>query len=105
MEGETSAGFVRGAWSMEARSSRRRTWWALLLPVCLLAGCALVPGSRGLMSPQGNRLLHSTQQLCQPIPPGLPRELDKEPLPRYTVEPGDVLLVQPANLDSPLRLP
>jgi protein involved in polysaccharide export with SLBB domain len=23
----------------------------------------------------------------------------------YTVEPGDVLLVQPANLDSPVRLP
>src|SRR5262249_32074486 len=35
----------------------------------------------------------------------LPKELDKRPLPPYTVEPGDVLLVQPADLDSPVRLP
>lgn len=35
----------------------------------------------------------------------LPRELDKQPLPTYTVEPGDVLLVQPLELDSPVRLP
>jgi protein involved in polysaccharide export with SLBB domain len=35
----------------------------------------------------------------------LPKELDKRPLPPYTVEPGDVLLVQPADLDAPIRLP
>jgi protein involved in polysaccharide export with SLBB domain len=35
----------------------------------------------------------------------VPRELEKQPLPAYVVEPGDVLLVQPADLDSPVRLP
>jgi protein involved in polysaccharide export with SLBB domain len=35
----------------------------------------------------------------------IPRELEKQPLPPYTVEPGDVLLVQPLDLDSPARLP
>jgi polysaccharide biosynthesis/export protein len=35
----------------------------------------------------------------------IPRELEKEPLPSYTVEPGDVLIVQPIDLDSPARLP
>jgi protein involved in polysaccharide export with SLBB domain len=40
-----------------------------------------------------------------PNPLALPRELDKRTAPPYLVEPGDVLLVQPANLDSPARLP
>jgi protein involved in polysaccharide export with SLBB domain len=35
----------------------------------------------------------------------LPRELAKEPLPPYVVEPGDVLLIQAVDIDSPLRLP
>jgi protein involved in polysaccharide export with SLBB domain len=35
----------------------------------------------------------------------LPRELSKTVLPAYVVEPGDVLLVTPAELDSPVRLP
>jgi protein involved in polysaccharide export with SLBB domain len=40
-----------------------------------------------------------------PDPLPLPRELDKRVAPAYVVEPGDVLLVQPASLDSPVRLP
>ena len=39
----------------------------------------------------------------EPLP--LPRELNKALLPAYIVEPGDVLLVHPADLDSPIRLP
>jgi protein involved in polysaccharide export with SLBB domain len=35
----------------------------------------------------------------------LPRELDKRVASTYIVEPGDVLLVQPVNLESPVRLP
>ena len=31
--------------------------------------------------------------------------LDKQPQPPYIVEPGDVLLVLPADVDSPIRLP
>src|SRR5260370_13080889 len=40
-----------------------------------------------------------------PDPLPLPRELDKNLLPAYVVEPGDVLLVQPADFESPVRIP
>ncbi len=40
-----------------------------------------------------------------PQPVALPRELDKRFAGAYVVEPGDVLMVQPADLDSPVRLP
>ncbi|HEV3117712.1 MAG TPA: SLBB domain-containing protein [Gemmataceae bacterium] len=51
-------------------------------------------------------MLASAQRIAQQtsnLP--LPRELDKSPLPPYVVEPGDVLLVVAADLDSPVRLP
>lgn len=44
-------------------------------------------------------------RLANPEPHLLPRELDKGVLPAYFIEPGDTLLVQPVNLDSPVRLP
>ncbi|HZU38683.1 MAG TPA: SLBB domain-containing protein [Gemmataceae bacterium] len=71
-----------------------------------LCGCSL--SSNGLvMFPSGQRLLDSTKAVrldsAQPLP--VPRELNKALLPAYIVEPGDVLLVQPADLDSPIRLP
>jgi protein involved in polysaccharide export with SLBB domain len=40
-----------------------------------------------------------------PVPAPVPRELAKELLPTHIVEPGDTLLVQPVELDAPLRLP
>jgi protein involved in polysaccharide export with SLBB domain len=40
-----------------------------------------------------------------PDPVPLPRELDKRVAPPFTVEPGDTLLVQPADIDSPIRFP
>jgi protein involved in polysaccharide export with SLBB domain len=40
-----------------------------------------------------------------PMPPPVPRELDKSVLAAYVVEPGDVLLIQPTKLDSPARIP
>ena len=55
--------------------------------------------------PTGHRLLKSTKELIQPTPIDIPRELNRHPLPPYTIEPGDVLLIQPADLDSPVRLP
>jgi polysaccharide export outer membrane protein len=68
-----------------------------------LAGCATGPGTSLL--PQGHRLLPATKALRQVDPWPLPRELNKQPLPPYTVEPGDTLLLQPADLDSAVRLP
>jgi polysaccharide biosynthesis/export protein len=39
------------------------------------------------------------------VVPVAPRELAKEFLPSYVIEPGDTLLVQTAEFDSPVRLP
>jgi protein involved in polysaccharide export with SLBB domain len=57
----------------------------------LLTGCCCAPGNQ-------NVLLHSTEELLQKTPPALARELSKQLLPPYLVEPGDVLLVQPAEI-------
>jgi protein involved in polysaccharide export with SLBB domain len=81
----------------------RNLRWGLLLASCLAPGCALVPG-RSLATP-GNGLLDCVKDVRQPEPADLPRELDKHILPPYVVEPGDVLLVHPMDLDSPVRLP
>jgi protein involved in polysaccharide export with SLBB domain len=70
----------------------------------LLAGCSFGPGGLTVL-PSGHRLLPEARELRWQMPPAVPRELDKAPLPPYVVEPGDVLLIQPADFDSPLRLP
>src|SRR5262249_32733169 len=79
----------------------------LTLAVLFLVGCSARPGSSLTLFPEGHRLLDSAQALRQaaPDPAPLPRGLNKQVLPAYIVEPGDVLLVQPADLDSPVRLP
>src|SRR5262249_35005448 len=73
----------------------------------LLTGCSMTPGRSLTLFPQGHRLIDSAKQLKQmatePLP--LPHELDKHLLTPYVVEPGDVLLVQPADLESPVRFP
>jgi protein involved in polysaccharide export with SLBB domain len=72
----------------------------------LLAGCSTA-GNRLTFFPQGHQLIDSARMIrsAYPQPLPLPRELDKRVSGPYTVEPGDVLLVQPADLDSPVRLP
>jgi len=77
------------------------------LAACLLTGCSsLVPslsttsGDKQLLLPEAREIRNSV-----PMPPPVPRELTKAVLPAYIVEPGDVLLVTPADLDSPVRLP
>jgi protein involved in polysaccharide export with SLBB domain len=73
----------------------------------LLIGCSAF----GLQSPtatrSGNQLTKTAKALREaaPVPAALPRELNKSLLPTYVVEPGDGLLVLPAEFDSPLRLP
>jgi protein involved in polysaccharide export with SLBB domain len=81
--------------------------WALILPAILLASCSMTPGNRLTLFPEGHRLIDQAKDMRQaaPEPLPLPRELDKRVLPAYVVEPGDVLLVLPADLDSPIRLP
>jgi protein involved in polysaccharide export with SLBB domain len=72
-----------------------------------LAGCSFAPGSRLTLFPEGHRLLDTAKAVRRPAPEtiALPRELSKQVQPPYVVEPGDVLLVQPVDLDTPLRLP
>jgi protein involved in polysaccharide export with SLBB domain len=83
--------------------------------VCVLAAAALA-GLAGCSSPSGGRLslFPEAHKLIEPAkvlrevscpPPDIARELDKVVAGPYTVEPGDVLLAQPATLDSPVRLP
>ncbi len=71
-------------------------------------GCNTGPGSKGFtLFPEGHPLT-PTAKAMRWANVGVretPRELEKQPLPTYIVEPGDVLLVQPADLDSPVRLP
>lgn len=80
---------------------------AATLPI-VLTGCSSGPG-RGLslFPSQGHKLTDDAKEArdVNAHPLYVPRELEKQPLPEYTVEPGDVLTVEPVNLDSPARLP
>ncbi|HEY7427849.1 MAG TPA: polysaccharide biosynthesis/export family protein [Gemmataceae bacterium] len=70
-------------------------------------GCSSSSGNLLGLAPPGNRLIPQAKALRSAYPEALPlpRELDKRVSAPYLVEPGDVLLVQPVNLDSPVRLP
>src|SRR5438067_2141984 len=83
-----------------------RTRWGLALALLLITGCSTA-GNRFTLFPQGHRLIDSAKMVrsSYPDPLPLPRELEKRVSTPFTVEPGDVLLVQPANLESPVRLP
>src|SRR5579884_2649389 len=81
---------------------RKLSW--LVTTAALLCGCT-GPGGRGPFSPPVHPMLDVTQAVRQTTVSALPRELDKRTAPPFVVEPGDVLLVQPADLDSPARLP
>ena len=79
----------------------------LALLACLPAGCSSGPGGPFSGFTPAHPLLDTADAFrkAAPVPAAVPRELDKRPQPPYTVEPGDVLLIQPADIDSPIRLP
>ena len=91
---------MRGAY----RRGRVRRRALLLL---LLAGCSTAPGRSLSLFSQGHRLIEPARELklaaSEPLP--VPRELDKRVAPPYVVEPGDVVLVQSGDFESPIRLP
>src|SRR5437016_5304523 len=70
-------------------------------------GCTSTPGRGFTLFPADYKMIDSAKNLryanAQPLL--IARELEKQPLPPFAVEPGDVLLVQPLDLDSPVRLP
>lgn len=77
----------------------------LLGGLLFLAGCATPSMPWSLFPPQMNRMTDAAKALRATIPPDVPRELAKGVTDPYVVEPGDVLLVQPVDLESPVRLP
>lgn len=87
--------------------ARKLLCLGLLFASCVtLIGCSSLGSllGRGL---SGHHLIPEAKALRSAYaePLSLPRELDKRVAAPYIVEPGDVLLAQPANLDSPVRLP
>src|SRR4051794_32316544 len=95
--------------STSAALGIRSLVFAALAVVIASAGCSSFGGgSKGFsLFPAGHRLT-SDADAFRHVNMGyvqVPRELEKQSLPAYVVEPGDVLLVQPVDLDSPARLP
>jgi len=82
----------------------RLSWWLALI-AAVNAGCQ--SGGRGFSLTPPHPITREARELKDdyPDPLPLPRELDKRVTKPYIVEPGDVLLVQPSRLDSPVRLP
>lgn len=88
------------------RSSRLSLSMVALLVASSLGGCSGPSGGFTLF-PAGDFLMSSTKELRRNVPPNavVPRELDKTVISAYIIQPGDVLLVEPVQLDSPLRFP
>src|SRR5215218_6471316 len=83
-----------------------RPFTALALFALGAIGCSTVTDTLGISTPnypleKGAKAIRDTA----PVPAPIPRELAKELLPTHVVEPGDTLLVQPVELDAPVRLP
>jgi polysaccharide export outer membrane protein len=96
---------------MKGSRVKPNCYWRNLLVLAMaslfLEGCSSVAGKPfGSQSPR-HPMLPSAKSMAQQTSGTLPlaRELDKQVLPAYVVEPGDVLLVLVADLDSPVRLP
>lgn len=67
-------------------------------------GCGNTLGSSFGLTPPQYKLLPDAKAFRNGSLPTAPRELAKTLHPPHIVEPGDVLLVQPVELDSPFRI-
>jgi polysaccharide export outer membrane protein len=81
-----------------------------LLTVCLLLSCCgcNTLASLGLpVATSSNTLLRSAKKISESavVASPIPKELNESVLATYYVEPGDVLYIEPAKFDSPVRLP
>jgi len=84
---------------------RRRAAAACMALLAVASGCTSSSGL--LFRPGPHRLLPSAQRVGQAAraPLQLPREMDKQVLAEYRVEPGDVLLIEPTDAAAAIRLP
>lgn len=91
---------------MPTRTVHVRLLLSLWLLACL-SGCGTGPGGAFALAPDTHVLIDAADTMRrwvhQPAP--VARELSKTVIPVYIVEPGDVLIVETASFDSPLRLP
>ena len=74
----------------------------------LLAGCVGCTSTSGLLlRPGPHKTLQSAERLAKGrcLVLDQPRELEKQVLFEYRVEPGDGLIVEPVDFNSTLRLP
>ena len=91
----------------------RCLWTRSIFKMLLLATLIVAPGCSSLQSlglpftPGRYRLLKTTRQFAQEKThrAELPRELSKGVLANYRVEPGDVIAIEPTDLESTVRLP
>jgi protein involved in polysaccharide export with SLBB domain len=86
---------------------RQQLFAALAVFLCALAGCSTTSLGRITGYSSAHKLSETARALRSQAtePAALPRELDKRPAPPMPVEPGDVVLVLPTDLDSTVRLP
>lgn len=79
---------------------------ALSLGLLVATGCSTIGESLGFSTPT-NPLSKNAKAIrdTAPVPAPVPRELAMSLLPAHVVEAGDTLLVQPVELDAPIRLP
>lgn len=94
---------------IHSRRSPIRVFISLGLLLCgtLLGGCNTLASFGIGTGSSNNRMLKSAQNISQShgYPEALPKELSETVLAQYFLEPGDIVLVEPAKFDSPVRLP
>ncbi|MBP3956178.1 SLBB domain-containing protein [Gemmata sp. G18] len=85
---------------------RARAGVALGLMLIVVTGCSTVGESLGFSTPTNplNKNAKAVRDTA-PVPAPVPRELAMSLLAPHVVEAGDTLLVQPVELDAPVRLP
>src|SRR4051794_32005583 len=85
---------------------RIRLWAALGLMLAVVTGCSTLGESVGF-TPPPKPLSKDAKAVrdAAPVPAPVPRERAVNLPPPHVVDPGDTLLVQPVELDAPVRLP
>ncbi len=87
-------------------SPRRLAALLLVVPSLSSVGCSTIASTLGF-SPPIHKLTAPAEafRVANASPAPLPKELAKSVLPAYIIEPGDTLVVEPTELDTPIRLP
>ena len=90
-----------------SRYPARWTYVVCALAAITAGGCSTLSNLGLPFGSSQNKLLKTAGKFSQQavLPAAWPSELSRESLAGYTLEPGDTLLIEPANFDSPARFP